>query len=260
MVAVCIPVYEKIELLQRLLGSILKQTYDKYIIIITDNSETDIIEEYMQTYHDRRIIYYHNEYNLGASENTNQSIRYAIKYNADVIKIIYQDDWFTYEYSLERMVQRLMETESDIIFTGNIESFPNHKKERICSESQINRVKNDLTFIFRANILGAPSNILFKSSEIFFDSAYTWLLDVDFYLRVLRNKKLEYIYEPLVTIGHDGDQLTDYYMMHPEIMLKETLSLYKKHKVLHTNKNIRYLFHFIWICIKISIKKVVKAL
>lgn len=43
-VAICIPTYEKPELLERLLDSIVKQSYDNYFVIVTDNSETKVLK------------------------------------------------------------------------------------------------------------------------------------------------------------------------------------------------------------------------
>lgn len=257
LVAICIPTYEKLDLFKRIILSIQNQTYDRYIVVVTDNSVTNDIEEYVKKYNDDKIKYYHNEQNLGASGNANQSIKFAIKHNADIIKILFQDDWFTYNNSLEKMVKRFVDTNADVLFTGNIEAYMDKKKEHICTMEQIEAIKDDFHCIYRANVLGAPSNIMYKASEIFFDTNFIWLLDVDFYLRILKGKRIEYMHEPLITIGHDGEQLTDYFMNHYSSVLKETLSLYRKHKDVHNCKNRIYIMKVVWMYIKLTVKKVV---
>jgi len=260
LVAICIPAYENIECLQRLISSVQMQTYENYIVIITDDSQTYCIEEYIKILGNDRIIYYRNPTRVGASHNTNNAIKLALKNNAEIIKLMHQDDWFTYENSLEKMIGKLIKTNSDVIFTGNFEVYSQLNRERICSKLQLEQIRKDITNIYRANVLGAPSNILYRSSGIYFDSSFTWLLDVDFYLRLLPDKTVEYIYEPLVSIGHDGNQLTDYFLLHPEVMLKETLKLYQKLQILHTWNNRFYLVHFLWKSVKQIIKKQVRKI
>lgn len=254
-VGICVPVYEKLDLFKRAIASIQKQDYKNYVVFVTDNSSSDLIEKYLKDIDDRNIIYHHNEINLGASGNLNRALSLAIEYGVDVIKILFQDDWFTYNNSLEKMVYELFNTAADVIFTGNLEVYPDKIFEHICSEEQIEQVEKDTSFLFRGNCLGAPSNVLYKTDAVFFDSAYTWLLDVDFYLRLLPGKKIEYIYEPLISIGHDGTQLTDYYSQKPKLMLKETFRQYKKYRWLHSRINHIHLYLYSWKIVKKSIKK-----
>jgi glycosyltransferase involved in cell wall biosynthesis len=250
LVGICIPAYEDAELIDRAIKSISTQTYKKYIVIVSDDSKTNTIEYYLQK-RDIPIVYSRNKVQLGASGNTNKAISIALEYKVDLIKILYQDDWFTYECSLEKMVDELIASKSDIVFCGNIEVYKTHEVEHICSKKTICEIKKDNSYIFRANDLGAPSNILYKAQDVFFDSTYQWLLDVDFYLRILPNRKLEYIYEPLISIGHDGDQLTDYYNLHPLKKIKEILRQYRKYKWIHKKLNRRYLVHNVLVNIKI---------
>ena len=56
-VAICIPTYEKPELLERLLDSIVKQSYDNYFIIVTDNSETKSVEKVIGQVNNLKIWY-----------------------------------------------------------------------------------------------------------------------------------------------------------------------------------------------------------
>lgn len=258
LVAICIPTYEKIEYVQRLMESIRKQKYNNYIVIITDDSRTKNIEEYIETLRNCKVFYHHNTKQEGAPQNTNNAINLALKKNAEIIKIMFQDDWFTYDYSLEKMVHKLYSAKTDVIFTGNFEVFPNKTTEHICLKEEIKEIESDVSFLFRKNCLGAPSNILYKSEVIYFDPAYTWLLDVDFYLRLLPGKKLDYIYEPLISIGHDGEQLTDFYSQNPGLRLKETFGQYRKYKWLHNKRNRFYVCRYVWDCCKIIIKKNLK--
>lgn len=249
-VGICMPVYEKLDLFKRAMESIKKQSYSDYIVIITDNSSTDLIEAYLKEFSDMKILYCHNEKNLGASGNINKAISLAIEHKVDIIKILFQDDWFASKDSLEKMVHRLYVTGADVIFTGNYEVYPDKKAKHICSKEEIKKIKDDISYIFRRNCLGAPSNILYKLDATYFDATYTWLLDVDFYLRLLPGKKLDYIYEPLISIGHDGEQLTDFYTQNPQLIIRETYRQYRKYSCLHSKINRIHLYLYSWKIVK----------
>ena len=253
-VAICIPTYEKPELLERLLDSIVNQSYDNYFIIVTDNSETKSVEKVIGQVNNLKIWYWHNECQLGAAGNTNKAINKAIEKGAELIKIMYQDDWFSETEALKKMIEKLMQEKLDIVFTGSWEVYDSYTKERICSYDEIGKIVKDEGVLFRANLLGAPSGMLFKPCECRLDITYTWLLDVDFYLRLLKGKKLGYIYEPLISIGHDGEQLTDYYSQNPLLILEETNRQYKKYEWLHTFSNRLYLWKKTWECFKSYLK------
>lgn len=254
LVGICIPVYENVELLDRAIRSILLQQYKNYIICITDDSKSNAVELYIKKYKNVPIVYRHNEKQLGASGNTNKALELAMGNNVELIKILYQDDWFTYEDSLEKMINKLLKDNADILFCGNLEVYKNYTREHICTKDMIDGIRNDLSCLFRANCLGAPSNILYKTQKLFLDSTYTWLLDIDFYLRLIPDKKMEYLYEPLMSIGHDGEQLTDFYAQHPCKMFRETFRQYMKYSWLHTGVNRKYLIGKGWKCLKEDIK------
>ena len=243
LVGICIPVYKHEELVKRALDSVLSQSYTHVVVVVVvDNSDDKVIEEYISNIGDERIVYSHNERNIGASANTNRTIRLAVEHGAEYIKILYQDDWFSNEDSLEKIVRFAQKNRSEIIFTGNREIYRDRQFDRICEESFISDVNKDLSCLFRANKLGAPSNLFYKAvSDLYLDSTYTWLLDVDFYLRLAQDRKIDYIYEPLISIGHDGDQLSDFYVGHPFRQLKETYRQYRKYSWLHNKEDRKYL-------------------
>jgi len=252
-VGICIPAYEDVKLLQRAVDSILWQSYSNFRIYISDDSQTTKIEEYIHALNDRRIEYRHNSKTFGATENTNQAIKMALDDNVDLIKIFYQDDWFTYNNSLLIMVQALITNDADVLFSGNIEK-GNEETFHICTDSEIALLNRNITCLFKANYLGAPSNILYKKCDTLLDSRYEWLLDVDFYIRLIGDKKLSYVYEPLITIGHDGNQLSDFYYRNPYKMFIEKLNYYLGNKQIRNVSNFFYLLDYFILCTKICIR------
>ena len=242
LVAICIPSYNHPDYLVRLLTSIQLQTYSRYVICITDNTRSDCLEKIVKEYADPRIIYIHNEENVGAVNNVNRCIKLALNQDVDLIKIMFQDDWFTQKESLARMVEKLAYESADVVFSANYEVYSSGEiVYRKAAKNFLSEQSKDLSAIYRTNQLGAPSNLLYRAEDIYFDINYTWLMDVDFYLRLLNNKRMVYDTRPNICIGHDGDQLSDYYYRKPFKVLKETCGLYNKYNWLHNNKNRKYI-------------------
>ncbi len=257
LVAICIPVYEKLNLFKRLEASVLMQNYQNYFVVITDNSASDDIELYIaeSPLSDMKdFVYIHNDRQLGASGNANKCMMEGLKKGADYIKLMHQDDFFSFSDSLEKMVHKIVMDQTAVLFAGDYEVFGNYRRKRITKEKYIENIQRDLSFVFRANVLGAPSVMLFEAMEIRFDANLCWLLDVDFYLRLLKGRQFSYIYEPLISIGHDGDQLTDFCMQHPGLVMKETLIVYKRYRWLHRFKNRLCLLKTGLFCAKCMVK------
>lgn len=245
MVGICIPTYEHSNLVERLLKSIEIQCYKDYKIYVSDDSRTNKVEELIKKYSNLRIDYIRNKKPLGTSDNVNKAISRAINDKVDIIKIMFQDDSFSNEYALEKIVHYMIELKTDVLFTANYEQYIDKLTVHICDSDKINKIKNDPGYLFIGNYLGAPSVLAYKCCELMFDSRFTWLLDVDFYLRLLPGKRMEYLPEPLVVIGHDGDQLSDYYESHPMKMIKETRAQFIKYPWLQTKENKKYLMKYV---------------
>ncbi|MDP3291169.1 MAG: glycosyltransferase [Sulfuricurvum sp.] len=101
-VSICIPTYNRPALLEKLLDSILSQTYTNYEIIITDNSDTletkDLIEK---CYKDECIHYHKNEKNLGMDGNSLRALSYV---NGEYFTFTPDDDIWIDPKKLEKQV------------------------------------------------------------------------------------------------------------------------------------------------------------
>ena len=245
-IGICIPTFEHAELLERALDSIRIQSYKEYIVIISDDSKSECIKELVNQYDDINLHYFCNEYSLGTSSNLNRALSYAIMMNVDYIKILFQDDWFSREDSLEIMIRKLESSNAEVLFVGDYENYPNRRYSRVMEQKKLERIKRKPFTLFSGNFIGAPSVVMYKTCDIMFDPEFTWLLDVDFYFRLLPNREIVYIYEPLINIGHDGDQLSDYYMKNMDEVFEETRKQWKKYKQIHTFNNYRYYFCVIY--------------
>lgn len=73
LVSICMPTYNGELFMRQSLDSLLSQDYENFELIISDNASTDRTAEICQEYiaKDKRIRYYRNETNLGATKNFN---------------------------------------------------------------------------------------------------------------------------------------------------------------------------------------------
>ena len=209
-VSICIPAYKSTNSLQRLLDSILIQSFTNYEIVISDDTPDESVLSLVESYSDSRIRIYHNTSSLGSPENWNHAVQQA---SGDIIKIMHHDDWFSSGLALERMVSVMEEKEADILFVQS----RNQNAEVVLSvnapnEKDINEMKDHPFSLFFKNIIGAPSATLYKRKDLKFDRNLRWFVDVDFYSSMIASgAKIAYLPEELICIGVDGPRVTNEY-------------------------------------------------
>ena len=104
-VSICIPTYNNVDEVERLLRSIFVQTYTDFEVHISDDSTNREIEELVKRKY-AQVDYRHNEKPYGHIFNWNEAIRMS---RGEYIKIMFSDDWFTTEDSLASFVRMLEE-------------------------------------------------------------------------------------------------------------------------------------------------------
>ncbi len=68
-VSVCIPTYNRANLLHYAVNSVLNQTYNDFELIITDDGSKDNTAEVVSQWNDSRIRYIRHPQNIGKSNN-----------------------------------------------------------------------------------------------------------------------------------------------------------------------------------------------
>lgn len=89
LVSICIPTYNRPELLREAVRSCLDQTFGDFEIIITDNSETDASERMIGGLNDPRIRYHSNGGNIGPTRSCNKALSLA---RGKYVKWLMDDD------------------------------------------------------------------------------------------------------------------------------------------------------------------------
>ncbi len=209
-VSICIPAYNNGQAVRRLLSSVEKQTFKDYEVIITDDSAGEEISRLAEE--KSYIKYYKNPAPLGAAANWNAAIS---KSSGEYVKIMHHDDWFTDEDSLKAFVDMLEEhPDADLAFSGSRQEEVGKSYDRFIAAGDADLIKKDYRNLYLGNTIGAPSAVIVRRSvlyaaDIVYDEKLTWLVDMEYYMHILRrNPRFVYTEKPLVSIGVGKEQLT----------------------------------------------------
>lgn len=177
MVSIVIPIYEMsgagYVMLHELLTSLQMQVYDKYEVIVSDDSHDDSFQELCGAFDS--VKYYRNPGAKGACSNLNNAILHA---KGSIIKPMFQDDKFL-----------------DPEYLLKISYLPGSRSHwSVCTSNHIGGRSphvpygnEDVYELARGcNTFGSPSAVAWKRNDLTFDENLKWLFDVDFYARMVQ--------------------------------------------------------------------------
>lgn len=245
-VAICIPYYKKRDLLERLLNSICMQKYNDYVAIVTDDGADDEAQKLIKK-HDEHFVYFRNDRRYGPSGNCNQSIRIAQKYEPDYIKIMHNDDFFTFEDSLAKYVSMLdSNSQAMIAFSGSyiLNDIDAEGYARHATKTQICDLHSNIYSLIGNNCIGAPSATIVRNSGILMDESLIMSVDIEWYIKHLEfSNVFEYTEEPLITNGVDGNRVTDQVKDNLKLLQEENLYMYVKHSQMQSDSYLDRIIH-----------------
>ncbi len=247
LISICIPAYKRIKFLQRLFDSIAIQTFKDYEVIITDDSPDEVVATFVNNYSGiEQIHYFRNLTTLGTPENWNESIRKA---SGTWIKLMHDDDWFADANSLQTFYEATINnSQHSFIFSGhnNIKEGKNFKKEILLNATGNFLLKQSPLNLFKKQFIGNPSCTLIRRDiNVFYDSRFQWVVDFEFYVRcLLKVKKYYYINLPMVNVGINDEQVTNYTFRKPQIEIPENHIMAEK-LGFHILRNI-FVYDYYW--------------
>jgi glycosyltransferase involved in cell wall biosynthesis len=186
--------------LARALQSIKRQSFTSYEIIVSDHSADDRIERLCARF--PKLRYLRNPEKRGnASANLNNAIGHA---EGSHIKIVFQDDFLSGPNSLRRMVHQLGERKWLVHAYWHTDFLGQARLEPTRPW-----IPDDHQLLLLVNSIGAPTAVMFKTSDLRFDENLSWHLDCEFYFRLLQRFGLPAIIaEPLAVQTLWPGQLT----------------------------------------------------
>jgi glycosyltransferase involved in cell wall biosynthesis len=247
LISLCIPTYKNPAYVERLLGSIVSQTYRDFEVVITDNSPDNSIEIVAGNFTERLPVrYYRNEPAVNMGENFNRGLQKA---RGRWIKTMHDDDWFNVPDALEKFARVALKTDTKFIFCAYRDVyFPGGKvKEETLLGWKKEMLEEDPLNLFFRNVIGHPSTVMhINDPELLYDPTFNWVIDIDFYLSCLtKYPGFEYIPDLLVNISVDENQMSAKYYKNPKVEIPEYLSLLAKFPPGLALKN-KQVFHMLW--------------
>lgn len=241
-VSICIPTYNQVEHLKKCIESVLMQDYKDFELIISDDSTTDDVRNYINSLNNSAVKYFRNAPALGPPANWNFAMEKAL---GEYIKILHHDDFFTQADSLSLYVQCLDKNPSaDFAFSAtkvwHIKT--DFKRIHSCPPKKLDQLKSNPECLFFSNLIGAPSATIFrKKTGIKFDEQFKWLVDIDFYISALKkNRNVVYTDKTLICTIHGADgQVTQQVEYDKAIQIREHILLLEK---VFSNQKLRNLF------------------
>lgn len=231
-VSICIPAYKQPERLTKALGSLLKQSFTDFEVVITDDSPDNSVENVVKEFKIQLDIKYKkNLERRGSPGNWNEGLRLA---TGEYIKILHHDDWLTESESLAKYVALLEKNPSaDFAFSGtlNVGAQGEFRYEHRIKQDQVKNLLQDPTVLFYGNFVGAPSATIYRNKyPIEFDEKLKWLVDIDFYIRYFKhNPKFAFTTDLLITVTDDApERVTSTSVDNPQVQVFEHVHVYQK--------------------------------
>ncbi len=206
-VSVIIPTYNRADFLSSCVNSVLKQTFEDYELIISDDASTDRTKQYVESISDPRVVYVCNKTNRGVAATRNSALKIS---RGDYIAFLDDDDeWLPEKLSFQ--VEKIEKSPSDIggIYTGV--SYLDLELGEITSVSDPHIRGNILNEILPENFLVTSSLLLRKScfeKAGLFDERFQFGEDFDMWIRIASYYKFDFIKEPLVKYAIHESKIT----------------------------------------------------
>ena len=230
-ISICIPAYKRIVDLKKLLESINKQSFKNFEVIVTDDSPTDTVKDFLESYqHNFTLHYYKNYIPLGTPENWNEGIRKA---NGTWVKLMHDDDYFANANSLALFVAAIdKHPSSDVFYCAFMFEDVAKSLQLIVRCNWWDRWFLSLSsyHLLKRNYFGNPSCVIIKNTVPFlYDDRFKYIVDFAYYMELLLHKVVcSYIDEVLIHVGQNEGQVTHYTYKNKSVQMYENHILFEK--------------------------------
>ena len=171
-------------------------------IIISDDSKNKVINSHKNLYFKKSLknfIYIHNKKSLGAVKNWNKLLSIA---RGDYIWLLHHDEFWNKEknvikYILENIDKKkpnilILPVKTSKILRMFFLYFNLTHKHIISRNLFISHLRNP-KLLLKLNVIGPPSALIYKKNNLIYDKKLKFLVDIDFYIRLLKYFKSENI-------------------------------------------------------------------
>jgi len=201
MISIIIPTYNNLELFKRAYQSVISQTEKDVEVIVVDDSSTNEIQDYCLGL---PVLYRHNVPALGAVKNWNCGLRIAkggyviLMHHDEAMKNV---DFLSSVLAAFDKGYEIVVSNIEVQIGGKVRKkglSPVWLKRFFISHSHLLLVRN---------LIGPCACIAFKRDNlVFFDDKLKWQVDMEWYFRLLNNRKVVFLPDNWVGSihGHKG--------------------------------------------------------
>ena len=205
LVSICLTTYNRGDVLNKTIDSILKQNFTDFELIIHDDNSSDNTEIICRNYlkSDSRIKYFRNVANLKMPGNLNAAIA-----RAEGIYVANLHDGDIYRPDLIQKWLTVIEKDVEILFVFNqYESFDENGRSIGIFDHKLNEI-NPGTVIreyFYKTLTSGPWGTVLARKEAYekfglFDPNYEFISDVEMWMRLSTKGKVGYVSEPIIQL------------------------------------------------------------
>lgn len=201
-VTVLMPVYNAAKYLEDSIISVLSQTFTNFDFLIINDGSTDLSEEIILSFNDKRIIYKKNAINYGIAKTLNYGLRIA---NGEYIIRMDSDD-ICVDIRIEKQV-KFMDNNPDIGLCGSFFTSFGDSVQNYILPTNHDEIK--VSFLNK-NVIAHPTVIirkrLFQINNLFYNEEYIFGEDYELWSRAIRHFKVANINEFLLLYRKHNNQ------------------------------------------------------
>ena len=224
-ISVVIPCYEMhgrgAEFLEYSFSRLVIQSFKDFEVVVTDHSKNDDIEKLCLLWKDIiNVKYFRNTEKIGSStHNINLGMN---KSQGEIIKLLFQDDYLFDICSLEIINKE---------FTDNINWLGTHYVHTIDRVNFFNEHIPRLSPSILHNLFGTPSAFAVRNkNHILFDENLIWVLDIDFYKRMLKIYGMPKIVNEVTMVNYLWEGQVSNTLATEELKIREHEYIFNKFK------------------------------
>jgi glycosyltransferase involved in cell wall biosynthesis len=231
-ISIAIPTWESHgrgeEFLDDLFRTIEIQTFKDFEVVISDHSVDDYLVPKIKQYEDKfEIKYLKNKRKRGNSPaNLNNAINNC---SGDIIKIIFQDDFFYDDEALEKIYYALEDSDKMWLLNGT-----NHTKDDGNNFYWDLYPKFNDKLLMGTNTISSPSVVSFKKDvDVRFDEKLVYFMDVEFYYAMKEKYQDPVFYNDILVTNRfpHSHSITNKIVDKDKMIKKETNYCFEKHGV-----------------------------
>ncbi|MBD3422626.1 MAG: glycosyltransferase [Chitinivibrionales bacterium] len=197
-VSVIIPTHNRCQALSRAIQSVLKQSFERFELIVVSDASTDGTDNLVKKLSDSRIIYIRRDMSGGASAARNEGLRVA---KGNYIAFLDDDDEWV-ENALDSLVQKISNSEDNV---GLVYGWMDYVMEGKVTKQKQPRLKGDIFYeILDKQPIGNSSVGIIKkevlSKVVGFDERLKRGNDGDFWRRICKYYRVDYIPKTIAKI------------------------------------------------------------